>query len=73
MGFYKALFDIASFMTNMQAFVTFVTRLHHYINCEDKISCEISNFLEPLLLIMTDKKSFKEVKSFFMWHCIKKR
>ena len=65
MGFYKALFNITSFPTKILAFVTFITRIHDYINCEDIISCEISNFSEPLWLIMTDeKKSFKEVKIF---------
>ena len=57
MGFYKALFNITSFPTKILAFVTFITRIHDYINCEDIISCEISNFSELLW-------QFKEVKIF---------
>ena len=57
MGFYKALFNITSFLTKILAFVTFITRIHDYINCEDIISCEISNFSELLW-------QFKEVKNF---------
>ena len=56
MGFYKALFNITSFPTKILAFVTFITRIHDYINCEDIISCEISNFSELLW-------QFKEVKN----------